>query len=142
MTYSQTEIEQHCQFICNKFTTEITWRFEERFSVMLSEFSQMTSIKVIEELNSIFPHRWDHKNIKTAPIALFDQLSHFQKLTKTQLIFTIPASNSHPAFMAVLWPWGHGSTFSLRISPLASSYNMDDIRTSGKLTSWLRRLLT
>ena len=121
-----------------QFNTEINWRFDDKFNVMLSEFSQMTSVNVLTELRELFPHEWDVKNIKTSPLSLFDQLSGFTELTKQQLIFTMPAQDLQPAFVAILWPWGHGSTFSLRIKPLVSSYNMEDIRTPLSLIGILK----
>ena len=121
-----------------QFNTEINWRFDDKFNVMLSEFSQMTSVKVMAELREFFPHEWNAKNIKTSPLSLFAQLSGFTELTKNQLIFTIPAQNSQPAFVAIIWPWGHGSTFSLRIKPLSVSYSMADIRTPFSLVNMLK----
>ena len=132
-------VEETTLSLRQQFNTEINWRFDEKFNVMLSEFSQMTSVKVIAELRDFFPHEWNVKNIKTSPLALFEQLSGFTELTKQQLIFTIPAQNSQPAFVAILWPWGHGSTFSLRLKPLASSYDMDDIRTPLSFASLFKK---
>lgn len=141
MNYNSVEIEKVTAVICQKIQTEIKWRYEEKLNVMLSEFSQMTSIHVIEELRSIFPHEWNDKNIDTTPLALFDELAGFNKLTKNQIIFTMPASETEPGFAAIIWPWGHGGTFSLRLKPLKNSYNMDNIRTPSGLKKFLNLLL-
>lgn len=140
MEFSPQEIDVLTQSIRNRFNTEITWKYEERSGVMLSEFSQMTQVKVLAELQSLFPDVWDYKSIKTAPIDLFEPLGDFNKLTQKQLIFSQSSTNNEPTLIAVLWPWGHGGTFSLRIKPLKNSYNMADIRPNKLSFSYFKSL--
>lgn len=138
MTDNAEKLAQITADLRQQIMTEITWRYDERFDVMLSEFSQLTSINIIDELRKIFPDEWHQKNINATPIKLFDQLEGFNKLSKGQLLFSMPAKNSQPSIVAILWPWGHGGTFSLRLKVLENSYSMNNIRSPYKLINFIK----
>jgi len=104
----------------------ITWKYEERFTVMLSEFAQNKSAVILEILQKSFPHQWDKKSVKQLPNELKMQLDDSAKVTNQQLIFSVPANDTMPAIVAFWWPWGHGGTYSLRIKLLKESYHFDE----------------
>lgn len=126
MRYKQTEIEQltyHCRAeLSNELDETLKWRWDDRFSAMLSEFAQNRSDGVLASLRERFPHEWDKKSIRFMPSALKMQLGDLSRLTKEQKLFTLPAHEQTPAIVAIWWPWGHGGTYSLRIKLLDETY--------------------
>jgi hypothetical protein len=124
--YSQQQIEDISAHITPLLGDELTWRWEDRFSVMLSEFSRNKKDKTLEALRQEFEHEWDKKSIKKAPKELKEQLGQLTKLSKDQLILARPATDIFPAMIALWWPWGHGGTYSLRIVPLSYPYDFKE----------------
>ena len=125
MTFTPQQTEDLTLTLRQQLGDNITWKYEERLSVMLSEFAQNKSAVILEILQVSFPHQWDKKSVKQLPSELKAQLNDLVQLTKEQLIFTIPANGSMPAMVAFWWPWGHGGTYSLRIKLLSESYHFD-----------------
>ncbi|WP_448550242.1 hypothetical protein [Thalassotalea fusca] len=126
MRYKQTEIEQltyHCRAeLSNELDETLKWRWDDRFSAMLSEFAQNRSDGVLASLRERFPHEWDKTSIRFMPSALKMQLGDLSRLTKEQKLFTLPAHEQTPAIVAIWWPWGHGGTYSLRVKLLDETY--------------------
>tara|TARA_R110000787_G_scaffold182726_1_gene294789 strand:+ start:85030 stop:85464 length:435 start_codon:yes stop_codon:yes gene_type:complete len=104
---------------------ELTWRWDDKLSTLLTEFSWEKKDQILLILRQLFTEEWSNKNIKKSPQAIKDELGELAKLTKEQLIFTRPATVDTPALAILWWPWGHGATYSIRIKIL--SVNYDDI---------------
>tara|TARA_R110000737_G_scaffold8779_1_gene24430 strand:+ start:2153 stop:2587 length:435 start_codon:yes stop_codon:yes gene_type:complete len=102
---------------------ELTWRWEEKQSALLTEFSWEKKDRLLTVLRALFTEEWHKKNIKKAPKAVKDELGELVNLSKQQLIFTRPASEETPALALIWWPWGHGATYSMRIKILNSNYD-------------------
>ena len=126
MCLNQRYVEESTQYILQAFGDDLTWRWEDNHKAMLSEFARNKKDNVLTVLRDQFDHEWNKRNIKKAPKALVDQLGELTKLTKDQLLFTIPAFGEQPAMVAIWWPWGHGATVSLRVAPIKSSYVMPE----------------
>ena len=130
MSYSQEKIEEFTSHVIPLLGDQLTWRWEERFSVMLSEFSRDKNEKTLVALRQQFEHEWDKKTAKKAPQEIKDHLGPLIKLNKNQLILARPATDSTPAMIALWWPWGHGGTYSLRLAVLDSPYEYQETPTS------------
>ncbi len=118
---------------------ELNWRWEERLSALLSEFSWEKKDRVLTVLRQLFTEEWDKKSIKKAPKTIKDELGELANLSKEQLIFTRPATNETPAIAVIWWPWGHGATYSMRIKLLATNY--DDTALQQAQESAFKKLL-
>ena len=136
MSYSQEKIEEFTHPLICLLGDQLSWRWEDRFSVMLSEFSRDKKDKTLSALRQQFQHEWDKKTIKKAPQAIKDHLGPLIKLSKDQLILACPATDSTPPIIALWWPWGHGGTYSLRLALLDSPYEYND--TSANDGSFLK----
>jgi hypothetical protein len=136
VSYSQEKIEEFTHPLICLLGDQLSWRWEDRFSVMLSEFSRDKKDKTLSALRQQFQHEWDKKTIKKAPQAIKDHLGPLIKLSKDQLILAHPATDSTPAMIALWWPWGHGGTYSLRLALLDSPYEYND--TSANDGSFLK----
>ena len=126
MSYSQEKIEEFTQPVICLLGDQLTWRWEDRFSVMLSEFSRNKKDKTLSALRQEFQHEWNKKTIKKAPQEIKDHLGPLIKLSKDQLILACPATETSPAMIALWWPWGHGSTYSLRLALLDAPYEYNE----------------
>jgi len=136
VSYSQEKIEEFTHPLICLLGDQLSWRWEDRFSVMLSEFSRDKKDKTLSALRQQFQHEWDKKTIKKAPQAIKDHLGPLIKLSKDQLILACPATDSTPPIIALWWPWGHGGTYSLRLALLDSPYEYND--TSANDGSFLK----
>jgi hypothetical protein len=138
VSYSQEKVEELTHPLICSLGDQLSWRWEDRFSVMLSEFSRDKKDKTLSVLRQQFQHEWDKKTIKKAPTEIKDHLGPLIKLSKDQLILACPATDSTPAMIALWWPWGHGGTYSLRLTLLDSPYEYNE--ASANEGSLLKRL--
>jgi hypothetical protein len=125
-----TNNEELLVVITSQFEDPLNWHWDEKQSAMLAEFSWEKTDRIMTKLREMFNDEWDKKNIKSLPIILKNELGELSSVSKKQLLFTRPATDDQPALVALLWPWGHGSTYSLRIKALTSTYASSDIIVS------------
>ena len=126
MSYSQEKIEEFTHPVICLLGDQLSWRWEDKFSVMLSEFSRNKKDKTLAALRLQFQHEWNKKTIKKAPTEIKDHLGPLIKLNKDQLILACPATDSTPAMIVLWWPWGHGGTYSLRLTLLDAPYEYNE----------------
>jgi hypothetical protein len=107
---------------------QLTWRWEENMSALLTEFSWEKKDSILTTLRELFSEEWNKKNIKKAPKALKNELGDLTRLSKEQLIFTRSASNDTPTLAVIWWPWGHGATYSMRIKILDTAYSAAELQ--------------
>jgi hypothetical protein len=124
---TQKEIEQSTESLIEIFGEDYPWQWDERHHALLSEFASNKKEKILTYLTQHFSHQWDAKTIKSAPQVLKQELGSLTKLTKEQQLFTCPASENTPALLAIWWPWGHGSTISLRLTVLEDGYQESEV---------------
>lgn len=118
---------------------ELNWRWEDKQATLLTEFSWEKNERILTILRRLFSEEWHKNNIKKAPKSLKDELGVFANLSKKQLIFTRPATEEMPALAVIWWPWGHGSTYSMRIKILNSNY--DDAELKQGQASLIKKVL-
>ena len=123
MSYNKKQQDTIFNSITTPLGDELTWRWEEKKSVLLTEFSWEKKERILTILRGLFSEEWHKKNIKKSPASLQLELREFTKLSKAQLIFTKPATAQLPAIAVIWWPWGHGGTYSMRIKILNSNYD-------------------
>ena len=125
---SHTQQDVVFNIITTPLGDQLTWRWEEKMSALLTEFSWEKKDRILVTLRELFSEEWNKKTIKKAPPPLKDELGELTHLSKEQLIFTRPASNETPALALIWWPWGHGATYSMRIKVLDITYNEADLQ--------------
>ena len=123
MSHMQTKQDTIFSTVTTPLGDELTWRWEDKHSALLSEFSWEKKERILTILRQLFSEEWHKKNIKKAHQALKDVLSKLINPNKNQLIFTQPAFQETSALAVIWWPWGHGSTYSIRIKILNSNYD-------------------
>ncbi len=133
----------HCKFLISaveetfntinqpRVTADLEWQWDEKNQILLTHFARNFAEPIQQVVKEQLPEHWQSNNIKKAPSSLYKQLKSYGKLTKDQCIFTRVQTDESPALIAVWWPWGHGSTFSLRIGILDEDYEVNDIGANG-----------
>lgn len=122
MLYTEQEIRIVAADLIEAFDDLLIWKWEEDRSVLLAEFASGKADKVITTLQEFYSHEWDKKSIKKAPSSIKDELDDYAKLVKDQRAFTNSPQSNQKSVVALLWPWGHGSTLSLRLTLLETPY--------------------
>ena len=142
MSYSQEKIEEFTRQIIPKLGDKLTWRWEDKFSMMLSEFSRDKKDQTLAALRQQCIHEWNKKTVKKAPQEIKDLLGPLIKLNKDQLILARQATDTTPAIIALWWPWGHGGTYSLRLTLLDSPYVYQESSNDVSFFSRLKHIFT
>ena len=123
MSYNKNQQDTIFSTITTPLGDELTWRWEEKQSALLAEFSWEKKERFLITLRELFSEEWNKKTIKNAPKTIKDELGELALLSKEQLIFTRPATATTPALALIWWPWGHGATYSMRIKILTANYD-------------------
>ncbi|WP_077343458.1 hypothetical protein [Pseudocolwellia agarivorans] len=135
MEYTEQEIKPASLDLIESFGELLTWRWEEEKNVMLAEFASGKADRVVAILHQKFSHEWNRKSIKLAPDSVKDELGDYAKLIKDQRIFTNTPELDQKSVVALLWPWGHGSTLSLRLTLLETPYEYVEPQPSANVIS-------
>jgi len=123
VSYNKNQQDTIFSTITTPLGDELTWRWEEKQSALLAEFSWEKKDRILTILRRLLSEEWHKKNIRKAPESLKAELGELANLNKEQLIFTKPATEETPALAVIWWPWGHGATYSMRIKILNSNYD-------------------
>ena len=134
MNVTQENLECVFEDIIQEFDDVFIWQWDDKRLSLLTEFSRDKKDLALPKIEQLFAHEWDKKSIKKSPPVLKKQLGSLAEMVKEQRLFTSPAEDEKPAIMAIWWPWGHGGTYSLRLTVLSDNY---DINESQK-TWWFR----
>jgi hypothetical protein len=132
MQLNQSELEMVCGGLLNDLSGVLTWRWDDRFGALLSEFQAEKQAEVRLALESHFVHLWDRKSIRDAPMAIQNGAGHFLDLRDNQLLFTsAPAVGS--LLIAAWWPWNDAKAISVRIISSAADSSPQRPWLMGKL---------
>lgn len=115
-------------------TRELRWEWDSRFSAVLCVVKSPRDVAVLELVAALFPSGWDGKTISQAPDPVRALASDWG-LKAGQRLFTLDPADD-PLFFAAWWPWGAGTTFSLRISCVAGSPAVEGHDPLTQLRRW------
>ena len=110
----EEQIQTYGKDVIEVLSSIVKWQYDEFHKVMLAEFSVDKQDQVLFTLQQVLPISWDVKTIKKAPDEAIHYAGTFSKLVKQQKLFSTNLERN-PKVMAVLWPWGHGATVSIRL---------------------------
>jgi len=122
MSFTEQEIRSAATQLTEAFGELLTWHWEEDKHVLLAEFASGKTDKVVAILNKYYADEWNRKSIKHAPNTMTQELGGYAKLVKEQRVFTNSPTENEKTVVSLLWPWGHGSTLSLRLTLLETPY--------------------
>ena len=112
--HSSQELETICDSIFSETSKDVSWKWDERFQALLSEFPCEEKEEVISVLEKNFETCWNETNISGAPLPVKNIASQLGEIRQNQLLYS-----SDPArevlVLGAYWPWNNGNKFSLRI---------------------------
>jgi len=112
--HSSQELETICDSIFSETSKDVSWKWDERFHALLSEFPSDDREEVISVLEKNFDMCWNEANINEAPLPVRNIASQLGEVRKNQLLFTSNPSRE-VLVLGAYWPWENGKRFSLRI---------------------------
>lgn len=113
---SQSEIETMCKQLFGELRDQVTWKWDDWVGTILTEIDVGNTETIRGIINKFFPFSWDSSTINIAPQIVQSLDERLGGLRPTQLLFSADPSQDAVVFCA-WWPWGNGSTISLRIGP-------------------------
>jgi len=111
---TQSGIETMCKQLFDELRDQVTWKWDDWVGTILTEINVDNTETIRGILKKFFPFSWDSSTINTAPQLVQSLDERFGGLRPTQLLFSADPSQDAVVFCA-WWPWGSGSTISLRI---------------------------
>ncbi len=108
--------------ICNELIDALngwSWKWDDRFGSVLTEFSVAEQTRVRDVLKRVFRDEWSSANIGAAPDVVRAVKEHCGGLMPGQILFT-PDTGQGDFVFGAWWPWGNGRTISLRIAPFST----------------------
>lgn len=130
---NQTDNETICKNIFAEFRGRLTWKWDDWVGTILTEFDAEKEDDIRAVLEKFLPISWDSANINTAPQIVQKLDKHLGGIRPAQLLFSSDPSADAFVFCA-WWPWGNGTTISLRIAPFSKDISQaEDDKLIGKL---------
>ena len=117
---SNPELHNACKNIASALNGILSWKWDDRFGVVLAEFSTEEKDKILSVLEQHFNSTWDMSSIQIAPENVYAAADLLGRLNEEQVFFTSAIEKEILIFCA-WWPWGNGKTISIRIAPFPSS---------------------
>lgn len=93
----------------------LSWEWDGHFSAVLAVAKDPRHQEVLALVEAQFPFPWDAASIKDAPPRIVKLSNAWGGLRPGQRLFTCDPGDD-PLLFAAWWPWGGGTTFSLRIA--------------------------
>ncbi len=113
---NKSEFENIYREIFNAFQGVLLWQWDDRFKAVLAEFNVSSKDSVREVLERFLGNVQDSTDIDKAPDTVNTVINNFGGLMKGQLFFNSDIDRNTFIFCA-WWPWGNGTTISIRIAP-------------------------
>ena len=107
--------ETICEQLFYDFRGILTWKWDDWVGTFLAEFNIDKESDVRTILEKHLPVLWDSSSINKAPKVVQELDEHLGGLRPTQYLFCSDPSDEVFVFCA-WWPWGNGSTVSLRVA--------------------------
>jgi uncharacterized membrane protein len=135
-TQSNIGFEKQCIALSQDFGDLLEWTWDERYSIVLSEFGKDKEDQVHEILEKHFKCLWSTKNITSAPAPILRLVKSMGGMQDGQILFTTHVVRGEFVFCA-LWPWGNNKSISIRLSPVQDNATQEQTRVRiEKLRSW------
>lgn len=112
---SHKTIDGRCQALSVAFSDTLHWYWDERYSLIMAEFTLAQEQAVINLLEDYFEHQWTALNIKKAPAMVITALKNMGGMQLNQTLYASNVVDGGFAFVFV-WPWADKKTLSIRLS--------------------------
>lgn len=113
---SGSELNSAYGNLADAFSGSLSWEWDSRFGGILAAFEIKDKDRVSGIVSARFAQVWDKASIKGAPKGIKGAMRKFGGLQPGQLLFTSDLTQDVILF-GLWWPWGNGSTISVRFVP-------------------------
>ena len=113
-------IEATVETLAAELADHVTWKWDGRFSVALAEFAVSQSQAIRSVIDRFFPAVWDSSSVSEACDMVLGTRQRLGGLMPGQLLFT-PEHPLEGSLFCAWWPWGNGTTISIRIGLVGGS---------------------
>ena len=120
--------------LADAFSDSLNWEWDDRFGGILAAFEASDKDRVLGIISSQLAQEWDSANINQAPTSVSGALKNYGGLQSGQLLFNSDVTQD-VILLGLWWPWGNGSTISIRFVPYAPDSlesEKEDIRATLK----------
>ena len=136
ITRDLEKFKEICSHISSRMPSSYQWQWDERFQVALIVFEKEDMGAIFSAVSNEFDQQWDAATISSASGPIGELVDSFLGILPGQMIFTCEQGAGLMLF-AAWWPWGNGSTISLRIGIFSlEEHSFDKDKNKKYLTGW------
>ena len=126
-------LEASCQAIVEATRGTLAWDFDPRFRAALGTFAAADQERVLAGLKAGLTGCWSSADLAGAPPRVVELAGKTGGLRGGQLLLAAHA-DSDPILFGLWWPWGNGTTISIRV--LFSARTFDDAQKADLLAAF------
>ena len=109
-----SDVEIICSRIYSECESLLTWRWDDHFQTVLSEFPADHEEKVLSVLEKYFDTCWDEVTIDYAPGKIRSVAKGLGEVRQGQRLFSSDPEQD-ALLLGAFWPWNNGKKISLRM---------------------------
>ena len=109
-----SDVEKICSKIYSECDALVTWRWDDRFQAVLSEFPADREEEVMSVLEKYFDTCWDEETIDYAPGKVRSVAKGLGEVQQGQRLFSSDPDQD-ALLLGAFWPWNNGKKISLRM---------------------------
>ena len=109
-----SDVEKICSRIYSECDSLVTWKWDDRYQAVLSEFPAAQEEEVMSVLEKYFDSCWDEETIDYAPGKVRSVAKGLGDVRQGQLLFSSDPEQD-ALLLGAFWPWKNGEKISLRM---------------------------
>lgn len=108
------DVEKICSKIYSECDSLVTWKWDDHFQAVLSEFPAAQEEEVVAVLEKYFDTCWDEETIDFAPGKVRSVAKGLGEVRQGQRLFSSDPDQD-ALLLGAIWPWENGEKISLRM---------------------------
>ena len=109
-----SDVEKICSRIYSECDSLVTWKWDDRYQAVLSEFPATQEEEVMSVLEKYFDSCWDEETIDYAPGKVRSVAKGLGDVRQGQRLFSSDPEQD-ALLLGAFWPWKNGEKISLRM---------------------------
>lgn len=126
LNFETSRLEKSSRELSEGFENQMSWKWDDRFETALAEFNAKDRESVEKIITIHMSAIWDFENFRAASLVVQNLIKCFGGLNKGQLLFTSEPDSNGLVLCAALWPWGNGTTISIRMGVFGDGLGDDE----------------